>query len=77
MPTIVIEGYKFRFYSSEINEPPHVHELRQNAEAKIWLQPVSLEYSRGYNTSELNRVLKLTQENQSRLVDAWNAHFHP
>lgn len=77
MPTIIINGYKFRFYSSDINEPPHVHVLRQNAEAKIWLQPVLLEYNRGYNVSELNRVLKLTEDHQTRLLEAWNAHFHP
>jgi len=28
MPTIIIKGYKFRFYSSDINEPPHIHVLR-------------------------------------------------
>lgn len=25
MPTVFIEGYKFRFYSSDFREPPHVH----------------------------------------------------
>lgn len=77
MPTIIIEGYKFRFYSSDIHEPPHVHVLRDDKEAKIWLQPVSLEHNRGYRKSELQRITRLTLENQTRLLDAWNAHFHP
>lgn len=34
MPTITIEGYKFRFYSSDINEPPHVHVIRDDNVAK-------------------------------------------
>lgn len=43
MPTITIDGYKFRFYSSDIHEPPHVHVLRAEHVAKIWLQPVVVE----------------------------------
>ena len=75
MPTIIIEGYKFRFYSSDINEPPHVHVIRDNNVAKIWLQPVVVEYSHGYNQPTLNRILKLTRQNQDRLLGAWNDHF--
>ena len=41
MPTVLIEGYKFRFYSSDIQEPPHVHVIRNENVAKIWLVPVS------------------------------------
>jgi hypothetical protein len=61
MPTTFIDGYKFRFYSSDIYEPPHVHVLRGDNEAKIWLQPVALEHNRGYKQAELNRILKLTR----------------
>jgi hypothetical protein len=75
MPTIIIEGYKFRFYSSDINEPPHVHVIRDNNVAKIWLQPVVVEYNHGYNQPTLNRILKLTRQNQDRLLEAWNVYF--
>jgi hypothetical protein len=43
--------------------------------AKIWLKPVETEYNRGYNRAELNRVLKLTEQNQARLLEAWNEYF--
>jgi hypothetical protein len=75
MPTTIIDGYKFRFYSSDINEPPHVHVLHGGNEAKIWLQPVVIEYSHGYNPAELNRVLKLTRQNQNKLLEVWNDYF--
>jgi hypothetical protein len=75
MPTVVIEGYKFRFYSSDINEPPHVHVLRGEGNAKIWLQPVVMEHSHGYHQAELNRVLKLTRQHQAELLENWNAYF--
>ena len=74
MPTIFIEGYKFRFYSSDVNEP-HVHVIKAENVATIWLEPVELESNRGYNRSELNRVLKLTEEHRMELLEAWNEHF--
>ncbi|MEW5692942.1 MAG: DUF4160 domain-containing protein [Candidatus Hydrogenedentota bacterium] len=75
MPTIIIEGYKFRFYSSDINEPPHFHILHGENEAKIWLQPVVVEYNHGYNPTELNHILKLTRQNQYKLLEVWNGYF--
>lgn len=75
MPTIIIDGYKFRFYSSDVNEPPHVHVIRDENEAKIWLQPVVVEHNWGYNQPTLNRILKLTRQHQDRLLEAWNAYF--
>ena len=75
MPTITIDGYKFRFYSSDINEPPHVHVIHGENMAKIWLQPVVVEYNSGYHQAELNRVVKLTRQHQDRLLEFWNAHF--
>ena len=75
MPTIIIESYKFRFYSSDGNEPPHVHVLREDNEAKIWLQPVVVEYNLRYSGVELNRILKLSRQHQARLLEVWNAYF--
>lgn len=76
MPTIFIEGYKFRFYSSDIIEPPHVHVLRGEKEAKIWLLSVVIEYNRGYNQTELNRILNMPRQNQNELLEKWNDYFN-
>jgi hypothetical protein len=75
MPTIKIAGYTFRFYSSDVHEPPHVHVIRAENVAKIWLEPVELETNRGYNRTALNRILKLTQQHRQELLEAWNEHF--
>jgi hypothetical protein len=75
MPTIFISGYKFRFYSSDVNEPPHVHIINAERVAKIWLETLELAYNRGYNKPELNRVLKLTKQNKAKLLEAWNEYF--
>jgi len=76
MPTILIEGYKFRFYSSDGNEPPHVHIIRGENVAKIWLLPVVLEYNHGYSRVELNRIVRITHQNQARLMEVWNDYFN-
>lgn len=75
MPTIAIEGYRLRFYSSDRFEPPHVHAIKAGNEAKIWLQPVAIEYNYGFNPAELNHIVKLTHRNRDRLLEAWNDYF--
>ena len=76
MPTIFIEGYKFRFYSSDVNEPPHVHIIRDDHVAKVWLESIEVEYHHGYNQSELNKIVKLTRQNQVKLLEVWNDYFN-
>jgi hypothetical protein len=75
MPTLLIEGYKFRFYSSDFREPPHVHVFRGEKQAKIWLDPVEVQANYGYNQAELNKIFQLTIEHQQRLLENWNDHF--
>jgi hypothetical protein len=76
VPTIFIQGYKFRFYSSDIYEPPHIHVIRDNNVAKIWLESVIVEYNHGYNRATLNHIVALTKENQAQLLEAWHGHFN-
>ena len=48
MPTVLREGpYRFFFYASDREEPPHVHVERDRQTAKFWLQPVRLQRSGG------------------------------
>lgn len=75
MPTTFIEGYRFRFYSSDLNEPPHMHVIREQNVTKIWLNTLEVAYNRGYNRTELNRIVRLTKENQRRLLEAWHEYF--
>ena len=75
MPTIFIEGFKFRFYSTDRNEPPHVHVIRAENVAKIWLGTFEVAYNHGYNSSELNRIIRLAKENREQLLETWNEYF--
>ena len=76
MPTVNIDGFKFRFYSSDRGEPPHVHVIQGEYVAKIWLTSLSVEYNRGYNRAALNRIIKLTQQYQEELLEVWNEYFN-
>ena len=42
---------------------------------QFWLQPIVVEYNHGYNTAELNHILKLTRQNQDKLLEVWNGYF--
>lgn len=40
MPTVLlINGFRFFFYSNENDEPMHIHVKKGNADGKIWLEP--------------------------------------
>ena len=52
-----------------------MHVIKGENEAKIWLQPVEVEYSYGYNSTVLNRLVRLARQNQTILLEAWNAYF--
>jgi hypothetical protein len=76
MPTVLrIDGYRFFFFSNEGNEPPHIHVESGDGYCKFWLDSVSLAYSTGYNSSELNKISKLVEENRQTLKTSWNDYF--
>ncbi|NJN68184.1 MAG: DUF4160 domain-containing protein [Chloroflexaceae bacterium] len=49
--------------------------MRGGNEAKIWLDPVRVAYHYGYHRSELNHIVKLTQEYQKRILEVWYGYF--
>ena len=70
------EGLRFFFYSSDRAERPHVHVERDNDTAKIWLNPVRLQESHGFPRTEMNKILKLVEENRTLMLRSWNEYFH-
>ncbi|WP_322806660.1 DUF4160 domain-containing protein [Thermanaerothrix sp.] len=75
-PTVMQVGpYRLFFYSSDRYEPPHIHVERETCTAKVWLKPVRLEHNHGFRSHEIRAVLKLVEENQERLLEAWDEYF--
>ena len=79
MPVVLrIDGLRFLFYSNEGSprEPPHIHVLQGQDEAKFWLTPeVSLAYNDGFSARKLNGIQKLVEHNRERLKDEWHGYF--
>lgn len=76
MPTALRDGpYTFVFFSSDRNEPPHIHVKRDRQIAKFWLEPVSIAKNRGFNDHELNQVERLVVQYQQALIEAWHDYF--
>lgn len=77
MPTLlVVEGFRFYFFSLEGNEPPHVHVRKGGGKAKFWVSPVELDYSRGLTKPELRRAHELTKEHAEDFLKRWKEYFH-
>lgn len=76
MPRITnIPGpYWFFFYSFDCAEPVHVHVRRQGHEAKFWLGPVDVAWTRGFHTRELHDIRRIIIENEARIIEAWHEH---
>ncbi len=76
MPTILRVGpFRFFFYSSDRDEPTHVHVERDNKMAKFWLEPTRLDSSSGFSRVNLSKILKIIEENRDEILEAWNDFF--
>ncbi len=79
MPTLFRQdGIRAFFYSNEgaPREPPHVHVMAGNAEAKFWLRPeVALATSTGFDARMLRRAKNLIEARREAIERAWHDYF--
>lgn len=73
-PTIFHEGpFRFYFFSREETRM-HVHAT--SGEAKFWLEPrIELAQNYGLGMRQVNAALRLVQEHEDEIREAWKAHF--
>ncbi len=77
MPTVLrVDGFRLFFYSGDQREPIHVHVEKERAVAKVWVDPVRLERSRGFSSNEINTILEHVEANKNRIVEQWNEFFN-
>lgn len=76
MPTILlINGYRFFFYSNE-HLPVHIHVEKDNATAKFILEPfVELVKSKKFNASEIKDIRILVIANKDYFIKKWYEYF--
>jgi len=76
MPTLLIwHGYRFRFYSADRPEPPHVHIAKGGRDAKVWLESLAVSYNRGYTEREMRELLAKIAEHRDEWTGFWNDYF--
>ena len=77
MPTIlIVNGFRFYFYSNENDEPIHIHIEKAEGNAKYWLEPeLQEEYSYGFKAKQRKEIEQIISENKNELITAWNEYF--
>jgi Domain of unknown function (DUF4160) len=68
--------HRFLFYSSDAEEPPHVHVERNDGSAKFWLSPVRLQGSGGFKPVEVRRIQRLVERHREALLRSWDDYFN-
>ena len=77
MPTVLrVDGFRFFFFSNELQEPAHIHVEAGGRYAKFWLEPVELMQSTGFSGPELTRLRDLITDNRELLKERWDEFFH-
>ncbi len=77
MPTILLkEGFRFFFYSSEGNEPIHIHVSKADATGQIWLNPeAEIGYLHNFTINKKKRITEIVALNSEYFKIKWNEHF--
>lgn len=77
-PTVLRSGpYRFFFFASDRDEPPHVHVGRERKTAKCWLSPTRVAYNYGFSEIELHRIQGIVRQHEAELLRAWHDYFKP
>ncbi len=76
MPTLLlVEGFRFFFFSNEGLEPPHVHVEVGDGHAKFWLEPIELAASHRMKQQEVRRARLLVEQHQQTFRERWRGFF--
>ena len=77
MPTVLlVNGFRFFFFSADGLEPPHIHVKKGDGDGKIWLVPdVKVEYLIDFKAQEEKLIVEIVIENRQLLITKWNEFF--
>ncbi|MFZ3179408.1 MAG: DUF4160 domain-containing protein [Methylocystis silviterrae] len=53
----------------------HIHVTKDDREAKIWLENVSVAVNMGFTAQDLNEIVKKTREERESFLRSWNDYF--
>jgi hypothetical protein len=77
VPTILlINGFRFFFFSADGNEPIHVHVKKGGGDGKVWLEPeLKPAYLIDFTAQEEKQIMKIVEENRKLIIKKWNEYF--
>lgn len=77
MPTVLlINGFRFFFFSGDGGEPIHVHVKKGDGDGKIWLEPdIKIAYLVEFNRQEEKQIIEIAEQHQRMIKDKWNEFF--
>ena len=58
-----------------MEEPPHVHIVKDGNAAKVWLKNLGVAYTHGYDEREMKELLDVVAQNRDAWIGAWNEFF--
>ena len=68
-------SYIFKIFSNE-EERMHIHVIRDNQEAKFWLEPkVELAENNGFRAYELGRIQKIVEKYATSFKEQYRQHI--
>jgi hypothetical protein len=77
MPTVLLlNGFRFFFYSNENDEPAHIHVRKGDGESKVWLEPeLEIAWTNGFSQREQNEIWDIAVEHHEFFKLKWNEYF--
>jgi hypothetical protein len=75
LPTVFVQdGYRVSFYSYDLVERMHVHVFKAGHECKVWLDDLSVAFSRGFKPYEIADIRRMISERRAEIVERWLEH---
>lgn len=68
-------GFAFRIYSNE-EERMHIHVMKDDCEAKVWLEPtIELADNNGFAQHEINQIIKIVEQYADDFRNQFKRHI--
>ncbi len=69
------EGFVFKIHSNE-EERRHVHVVKAENEAKIWLEPeVELAWNEGFDNKNIKKIIKISKQYADNFKRLYTIHI--
>ena len=78
MPTVLlVNGFRFFFFSADGKDPIHVHVKKEDGDGKIWIMPeLRTAYLLDFSLQEEKQIMEIVVENKNLIIEKWNEHFN-